>query len=503
MSIDPPPSASRPGLGRVVSFSRRAAGWVWTLGERSGPVPVLAIAASVMLFVQLGRTIHDVDIFWQLKLGEITLATGLPKYEPFLAGKEAEPLAVVAWLAQVVYAAARQLGGWTLLWLVDAVVWFGGFAVVAASLARRARNVWPVAVGLYVGWLAAVPSASVRPQSFAALAFGLLLVLVRSNLGVRTTAVLGAVLFVAWQNLHPSVAVGAGVVLAALFAESVRYWWKHRPEFPWRLVALLVLATASTVATPAGFDIFRIAAENADRSRYLEVSEWLPLTWEPLSHGRWASWLGLGLTLIAVAVRGRHVRPATLAAFALLTVAMLLSHRFMLFWGIAVMPVWAELIPRTPDTTARSRWRWPLAAVAVLLAVGVPLAVNPAPFADHYPFAGVRALRDARVRGTIYTNFFWGGVVADGGHPDWRVTHDGRYYLLSRAEWDRHFAAAWGDVPLAELLKQYDPSAFFLRPDGDDGLIRLLLAHPEWAQLHRDGNCLVFVPRSLLGESPR
>lgn len=491
MSIDAdtPPSRTRPtSPGRVRSFVRFAAAWAWRLGDRGRPVSVLAVAAAVMLFVQLGRAIHDVDIFWQLKLGDLILADGLPHTEPFVAGKEHEPLAVVGWLAQVAYAGARQVGGWPLLWLLDALVWFGGFAVVAAACAKS-RNVWPAAVGLWVGWLAAVSTASVRPQSFSALAFGLLVVLMRANLGVRPTAVLGGLLFVAWQNLHPSVAVGGGVVFAAVVAEVV-----VRRAVPWRLVVLLPLAGLTTIATPAGFDIFRISAVNADISRYLGVAEWMPLTWHPDEFGRPLAWGGLFATLAGLAVRGRHLQASTFAVLLTLTIAMIFSHRFVLFWGIAVVPVWAELFAAPVESPpVQSRCRSLLAVVILLVAVGWPVATNPAPFANYYPFAGVDALRRAGVRGVVYTTYYWGGVVADAGHPDWRVTRDGRYYLFTRREWDDYFAETDGD--LRPILAKDRPAAFFLRPGSDEHLIDVLASDPGWRELFADANCAVFVPR--------
>src|SRR4051794_29600146 len=96
---------------------------LWSLGAASCPLPVLAVACAWMLCIQLNRELTDVDIFWQVKLGEITLKHGLPANEPFLAGKEHQPLASIAWLGQVVYAVFKLIGGWPLLRLFDAIVW--------------------------------------------------------------------------------------------------------------------------------------------------------------------------------------------------------------------------------------------------------------------------------------------------------------------------------------------------------------------------------------------
>ncbi len=488
MSID----AAAPVAGIDRLFDR-----IGKLGRRASPVPVLALAMAGMLIVQLDRTIHDVDIFWQLKLGEITAMHGLPAHEPFLAGREAEPLAVVAWLAQVVYACVRTLGGWTLLWIVDALVWFGGFVVVAIACSRRSSNAWPVAFGLWVGWFSAITTASVRPQSFSALAFGLLIVLMRSKLSVGRTALFGGLLFVLWQNLHPSVVVGGLAVFAAALAGTVQYYRKLRPDLPLRLFVLLPLAAFAMVATPAGFDIFRISRLNAEMSLHLGVAEWMPLTWEPRKYGRAFVWAMFLVTAAALALRGRTVRAETLAVAIALGAATLLSHRFALFWGIAVIPLWPELLETddVPDEGSRSPWRRPLGALALAAVVGGFLAARPAPLDPYYPFQGLQALRDTGIRGTIFSSYYWGGMVAEIGYPDWRVTHDGRYYLHDAAEWDDYHRIANGDgvVNLDEVVAKYKPEAFFLRPHADATLIARLTRDDRWRTLHEDNNCIVFV----------
>lgn len=492
MSTDPTAAAAA-----STSLPDRCFHWVVRLGDRSSPVPVLAIVATGMIFTQLGRTIHDTDIFWQLKIGELTLAHGLPVQEPFLAGKESEPLAVVAWLAQVIYAAVRQLGGWSALWLVDALVWFAGFAVVAWNCSRMLANLWPVAIGLWVGWFGAVPTASVRPQSFSALAFGLLIVLLRTNLSVIRTSLLGGLLFVVWQNLHPSVVVGGLAITAASVGETVQYFRRNRDSLPWRLFVLLPIAALATVATPAGFDIYRISKLNAEMSMHLNVAEWMPMTWKPRESGRAYSWAAFAITGIMMVLRCRTVRAGTLAVAFALTAASLYSHRFVLFWGIAVIPLWCEMLGTERDDRLRpSQLRRLASAVALSVGIGLPCAMNPAPFASYYPFEGVRVLKASGVHGTVFTTYYWGGLVAEAGHPEWRITHDGRYYLHSREEWDRYFDETYHgeNTSLDTIVAKYRPDAFFLRPGSDDWLIRMLERDPGWKPIFKDKDCAVYVP---------
>jgi hypothetical protein len=84
-------------------------------------------------------------------------------------------------------------------------------------------------------------------------------------------------------------------------------------------------------------------------------------------------------------------------------------------------------------------------------------------------------------------------VLIDTGYPEWKVTHDGRYYLQDWKDWDDHAAARAGRVPVEELEAKYRPAAFFLRPGSDDGLIGRLRRSGRWRELYADGECVAFV----------
>ena len=104
------------------------------------PSLALSLAIAGMLFLLLLRPIYDVDIFWQVKLGELILANRGPvPSEPFAVTHLGEPLPPIAWLGQAVYAEVWRLGGWPALRIFDALLWVGGFWVVALALSREER----------------------------------------------------------------------------------------------------------------------------------------------------------------------------------------------------------------------------------------------------------------------------------------------------------------------------------------------------------------------------
>lgn len=472
-----------PPLGRINSF--------W-------PSLALSLALAGMLFLLLLRPIYDVDIFWQVKLGELILAhRGPVPTEPFAATHLGEPLPPIAWLGQAVYAKVWLLGGWPALRVFDALLWVGGIWVVALALSMRGTSPVAVLAAVGIGFMAAMPCASLRPQSFAALGFGTTLALVRLEWPLARTLLVATPLFVLWQNLHPSVSVAAIALAAAAAAGWVRFLLKCRPDAPWKTTGLTLIASAATFATPAGFSILAVSAYNARASMALGVNEWLP---------PWASSNGpAGLTLAAgvsiaiwLLIRQRErIAWEELAPATVLLAMTLTAHRFALFWGIAVAPILARILA---TTRAEERSQRPnvfgtsLASLALVAgAIGLASVVRPTHYHKSLPLLGIDKVKDSGVAGTIYGYYAWGGPLIEAGYPGWKVAFDGRYYRYTPEEWERYASVVRGEIGLAELERVYRPCAFLLRPGADDHLIAALRMDKGWREIHSDHNCVAFV----------
>jgi hypothetical protein len=460
---------------------------------RLAPWLVFAGALVVLQF----RPIHDVDIFWQVRLGELTLQRGrLVEEEPFSAAHAGEPLPPVAWAAQALYALVHRLGGWPLLHRVDAFIWAAGFLAVGLGVRRDEAGEAALAVALALGVMAALPFASLRPQSCAVLCFGLLLALARSRLTLTAKATLGLPLLVAWQNLHPSVAV-AGLALGGAAAAG----WARRLRVggaaPWAETTLAGLAAVASLLTPAGAGLFRVASDNAELSRRLGVGEWLPL-WAPVNWPASATaWLALAATAWLLLRGGRRARVEDLGAGLVLGALAVLSYRFVLFWAVAMVPVWARCLGPAPQRAAPLSRPASAALVttALALAVLVPMLARPPLFIGYLPREGAARLRERAGPGVVYNYPGWAGVLLEAGHPDWRVAYDGRFYRYSAAEWQGQQDAAAGRVPLADIERRWRPVAFFLRPGADAALIDLVRADAAWEEVYADDNCVAFVRR--------
>ena len=460
-------------------------------------IAALVLVPALLLFLLLLRPVFDVDIFWQLKLGELILAARQPlATEPFAATHLGEPLPAVAWLGQAIMASVRLAWGWTGLRVFDALLWLGGFLAAGAAARRRGADPLAVAMALALGFALALPAASIRPQSFAGLGFGLLLLLLHTPGSLPIKALLGAILLVIWQNLHPSVSLAAAVLAtttASGWIGARLRWWSFDARLP---TMLTLIAAAAMFATPDGASIIATSRHNTASSIANGASEWFAV-WAPVNRGFLAGFAGVTLVACLVVWRGRaRIAPLDFIPALILLVLSAGAVRFVFFFGIAlVVPLALALMPGggRPERS----WRTALLTFAALaFAVALSVAARPTRLAESLPRQCLGALKASGASGTIYAHSAWGGPVIDAGFPAWRVAFDGRYYRYTPKEWARYHAAARGKVRLDWLDKTYRPAAWLLEPRRDAGLIALLRQSPaNWRELSAQSGCTAFVRR--------
>ena len=479
------------------SPTERNPGAATTMHSATFRTAVAVLLPALLLFLLLLRPAFDTDIFWQLKLGELILAARLPiATEPFAATHLGEPLAAVAWLGQAIMAAVRLAWGWTGLRVFDALLWLGGFLAAGSAAWRRGADPLAVAMALALGFALALPAASIRPQSFAGLGFGLLLLLLHSPGSLPLKTLLGAMLLVAWQNLHPSVSLAAAVLAATAASGWIGArlrWWSFDACLP---ALLAVIAAAAMFATPDGASILATSRHNAAASIANGASEWFPV-WALANRSFLSGFAGVALVACLVIWRGRtRIAPLDFIPAMILLVLSVGAVRFVFFLGIAlVVPLALALMPgrvrRGPSLRVAL-----LTFAALACAVALSVATRPTRFAESIPRQCLTALKTAGVQGTIYAHSAWGGPVIDAGYPAWRVAFDGRYYRYTPEEWARYHAAASGEVRLDWLDRAYHPAAYLLQPDRDAGLIALVRQSPAtWRELGPLPGCAAFVRR--------
>ncbi len=452
-----------------------------------------AMCAAALLFQF--RPVRDVDMFWQVRTGEVMLETGrLVTADPFTSTHAGEPTPTIYWLSQLGYAAALRAGSWTVLHRLDAWLFAGALGLVAWRGTRAAP--FPTAAAFGLALLVALPFHGLRPQTFAVAGFAALVVLDRSGWPLRWKLPAVLLLVTVWQNLHPSGATAVLYLGVRVVAEALAW----RSPWPVHLLPnalLLAPAALALFLTPDGVGIIPLMRANADIATRLGVEEWLP-AWHPATRAQaQLLWLAFGITAGLLARLGRRADLRDVVLVVGLGVAAACVYRLALFWALAALPVWAKWVAAAlpnldtpgPDRVPFTR---PAAVALAVAAAVVPTLAGAWTFAAGLPFAGLAALDREQVSGTVYNYREWGGPLIY-ACPRAKVTIDGRLYLFPLADWVEYDRAARGEVRLAELVERHAPAAFVLRPGYHDPLIAELEASPAWRPIHVDDACAVFV----------
>lgn len=470
---------------------------------------LVAIGGVFLLLVILAqlKPIADVDIFWQVQLGQLMITTGgLIEHDVFTYTHFDEPVPTVGWLAQVIYAWLYDLGGWRAIQLLHATLFASAYGIAGLTASRLlSQGRYPVpftlVVGIYLGVIAGLSNADVRPQSFALMGFAAVLYLTRH--GPFTAWGLAGIGLIAilWQNIHPSLSLG---VLAA-GAMAIGEWltrWRHpgHPAPVFLSLATSILALAQ-LATPMGWQVFELSNTNLHVARELVgISEWQPV-WDPAVRSAMSGFfLSGGVILVLVIARRRDLSPGDWLLLLPMTALALSAARFAIFWGIALIPLWTQWLEaiRPVHRFTWSDVNWNLSTHAItwlsglIAAFALPALIQGQPLFREPLTACLRTLATAVPAGRIYNYREWGGPLILKGHPRWQVTIDGRLYLYTDQEWQDYAAVAQGKVELEDIIAEYKPDAFVLHPNYHAPLIKMLEESGQYRQIFNDQLCTVY-----------
>lgn len=414
------------------------------------------------------------------------------------------------WLAHWLFFRAWELGGYAATALLSAASVTLAFALLAALMIGRRVPGRRAILWSLVALIVAFGSTVVRAQSLA-LPLAVLLfwaILDDSDRPVsafRARLLLVVPLMAVWANLHGSVLLGAGALVAYALWRVVMAARKRA----WRSTVLYAttaaLSAAAPLATPYGLtilDYYRSLLANSAVHRFI-------LEWSPPQLGNpysLAFFVVLGATSVVIGysfARGYRPPIVLLVAAAGLGILALTGVRYAVWFAIAAVVLNADVLAHTrpvppPFPAPFLRAGAAVLLVASLAAGAVLLTTSDDDFERDLPRAAMGAVADYGASNPS------AGVLAD--------------ELASALLW-RHPSLA-GQVGLDTRLEQYSEAALvewfeFLNgvPPGwpsaaDDyevvivsalerpDLVARLTALPEWSILHAEPNGAAFVRRS-------
>jgi hypothetical protein len=509
---------------------------------------VLAIAGWLFVGVLALGPVPVVDLWWQMKTGQLILETGaVPHADPFSYTAPGAPWVVHEWLPSVLF-----------YWLYthvgpDALVAYKilgvllAFAFVFWRCVRRTGR-WLLSGAMVVlGAMAARTFFDIRPQIFSYVLFGATLAVLEER---RAPLWLLPPLILVWANLHAGFVLGFLALGVALAAEAVcrclgdgtrggegatsatgrrgepatgrgaghpapgtrhpapgtRHWARGRS-----LVAVTAVSAVLSLAQPNGFGLWRYPFLLTGHPTVLDfILEWR----SPDFHAAWTRpfELLLLLGLLAFAASRFRVRLADLALLAILGHAALTSIRHIPLFAIACTPIVAEAVARV---VARVEQRIPRGGAgttapfvaAIVALVGLVWVATPEVRAiprrnwfgytgvmAGFPVAACDAIEENGWGGNLFNDYKWGGYCIWRFYPERKVFIDGRAEVYFGPAFDDYYAIHNVFPDWAERLRRRGVETVLV--ENNSYLARLMAVSPEWVAVYRDAVAVVYRPRS-------
>ncbi len=433
----------------------------YTKTDRATGIIVILVLVWVAFFLVLGatQTQHwDADIFWALRAGKwISTHWKVPFTDPFSYTFAGHEWVDFTWGFQVIaHAFYTWLGGWTGLYLLELILLFGIFGVLALNIVYLTRQrVWILALLMILVLNCAFSRLFIRPHLFGFLFISLYLLLLNMNERRPRFAPLFVILpiQVFWVNIHSSSILGVfivwayagGEVLDALL-ESGLSGVGEVVQRQKRLIVLAVLTPLVTLINPYGlklaiFPFLHQSGLNADALRH--IGEWSKVSLKtlflyfypiPLNFFAFRILFYLGAISIVLNLRRLKTRDLMLFGGALY---MAVSHvRWVGQFAFFAAPIIAHNLGVYMEAGRKDYRQWTRAGICLTIFVALltGLILQSHKFMDNiglgvrtidHPVGTVRFMKEHGLKGNIYNAYVFGGYLIF-EYPELKVFIDGR-----------------------------------------------------------------------------
>jgi hypothetical protein len=175
-------------------------------------------AAAIVVLVLSVQPFSNSDVWWNLALGRLITASGIPAHEPFSFLPAAHAWIGQQWLYQVTLAGLVGAGGAGLASLVMGLVATAAVVLAALSVPSTARATGPwLALTMVITGIVLTSVVGVTSEEITVLGVAIVLFVVSRWRDGRTAAVWGLPpLFLIWANMDSGFAAGLLILVAAL-----------------------------------------------------------------------------------------------------------------------------------------------------------------------------------------------------------------------------------------------------------------------------------------------
>jgi hypothetical protein len=456
-----------------------------------GLLPLWVGAFIYALFLLAGnRLLIDPDTLWQITVGQWILDhRAVPETDVYSFTMRGQPWISTQWLAQVMYAKAYAISGWSGPVVLAAAAIAATFALLTTFLGKRLSETTTLvfvaaALALTVPHLLARPHVLAMPVMVAWVGG---LIAAADRRGAPPFWLLP--LMALWANLHGGFVFGLVLIAPIALDAVLNADAKLRKSLTLRWAAFGVAALVAGCATPYGWNSL-LASQ-----KILGLGGALPLImeWKPADFGNVGAFevcllLGIGLALF----RGVKVPPLRIVLLLGLLHMALAQGR-----AAEILALLAPLVLAVPlakqiggteasNSNAASPMRGVLfASVAIVLVAGTFAYASVHRFEPHTrgsPVAAVTALKKLNLTRVFNDYDFGGYLIANGVAP----FIDGRTELYGEKFFVDHNAASGLMEPenLFRLLDEYRIEATLMRTQS--AATKLLDHIDGWQKVYAD-----------------
>jgi hypothetical protein len=470
------------------------------VGRRSGVAAIpawLIVGAGVylLLLIRGDNLLRDPDMLWQIKVGQWIVAHhAVPFTDIYSFTRAGAPWMSSSWLAQVLFAKAFDLGGWSGVVILSAFAAAAAFAlftrilcrvlpplhtavaavaILVLSMSHLLARPHVLAMPVMVAWVAGLVSASGRGKAPSLALLPLMTV---------------------WANLHGGFVFGLALVGAFALDAIWNAETAQRRQVTLRWILFGLAAVGASCVTPYGWGSL-LAARNI-----LSLGEVLSLIaeWRPVDFSHVNALEVCLLALLGLALHGgvKLTPPRVLLVLGLVQMALAHSRNTEIFALLLPLVVAGPLV--TQFASLRATASTPVSSPLRLTAVAIVLGGFTAAFAaghSYVPLAGksvagaVQAVKDHGAR-RVLNDYFFGGSLIAAGVP---------VFIDSRAElYGERFVLAYNSAlqlqdvgKFLALLDAYRIDATMLEPSSP--AVHLLDRLDGWQRVYGDGDAVVHV----------
>jgi hypothetical protein len=455
-----------------------------------GSLPLWVGAVTyAMLIVGGDRLLLDPDTLWQITVGQWILDHhAVPHTDIYSFTMRGQPWISTQWLAQVLYAEAYALAGWTGPVVLAAAAIAAAFALLARFLTRYLRDTTAL-VFVVAALLLTLPHLLARPH---VLAFPLLVAWIGGLIDAADRRAAPSFwllpLMALWANIHGGFVFGLMMIAPIALDSVINAQAGDRMRLAARWAMFAALALGAGCLTPYGWNALLASEKILSLGSALPlIVEWKPADFNGIGPLEICLLLGIALALF----HGLTLPPMRILMLLGLLHMALAQGRAAEILGLVGPLLLAAPIARqmgdaeAGDTAAAPPSRLLLAGMVLTLFAGTMATVSLKSYAPNTrgtPVAAVAQLKSLHLTRVFNDYDFGGYLIASGVAP----FIDGRTELYGEKFFVDHNNASGLMQPenLFRLLDEYQIEATLMRTQS--AATKLLDHMDGWQKIYSD-----------------